>query len=172
MLVSPFDNPRRQPGSLQFAPNAWGVTTGFPLFLPHAVSLGVSPLVFLISSLGWELIPSFALWAAILASVLCFMEGLMPCCSHSFLTCICCSLVMEFQTAMGCISHSSFLTLGLTGWLPVFAIWTDCVSRLFSVTIWPRLDTDVSKSVPYFSGWAWTTLTAVSNSVLLMPWRK
>ena len=142
MLVSTVDDPRTQPGSLSFTPDAWQVTAGFPLFLPPAGSSVVSPSIFFTSSSsGWELIQSLTSRAAILALV-CFAVGLMPCYLHSFLTYICCSLVIEFQTSLGYFLHSTFpinaATLGLTDWLLVFAIWTDCMSKPFFMTIWPR----------------------------------
>ena len=43
LMMSPFDDPRSQLGSLHFAPNVWQVTTGFPLFLHHVGSLEVPP---------------------------------------------------------------------------------------------------------------------------------
>ena len=101
MMTFFFDNPRSQPGSFHLPLNDWWVTTGFPLFLPHASSLGVSPSLFL-DSLGWQLILSCASKAAILAFALgCYVAGLVPCYSCSFLTCICCSFALEFQTALG-----------------------------------------------------------------------
>ena len=111
LLMFPFDDPRSQPGSLCFALDAWWVTERFPLFFPYFGHVGVSPSFFLISSsLGWEHIPSLATRAAILvSSLVCFMAILMPCCSPSFLTCICWFLVTEFQTAFGYFLHSTFL---------------------------------------------------------------
>ena len=38
---SSLNDPTSQSGSLHFAPDAWWVTKGFSLFLPHAASLGV-----------------------------------------------------------------------------------------------------------------------------------
>ena len=81
--------------------------------------------------LGWELILSWALRATILATVLFFFSAsLMPCCSCSFLVCICCSLDMEFHTALGYFLHSIFpmkaTTFNFGGWPLVLAIWTDC----------------------------------------------
>ena len=144
VTMSPFDDPRSQQGSLCFAPNSWQVTTKFSLFLPRFRSLGVTPSFFLTSpSLNWEAILSLASRAEILSSVLvCHMAGLMPCCSQSFLSCICCSLVMEFQTALGYFLHSTFpikaTNLCLTGRLLAFEIQTDCMIRPFFVTTWPR----------------------------------
>ena len=101
LLFSSFDKPRSQPDSLYLPPNALQVTTGFSAFLPHAGSLGVSPSSLASPYMGWEFILSWASRAAILASALVSSAaGLMPCCSCNFLTCICCSLDMEFQSAL------------------------------------------------------------------------
>ena len=49
---------------------------------------------------------------------------------------------MVFLTASGYFLHSCFpikgSMIGFAGWLPVYAIWTDCKLLLFFITIKPR----------------------------------
>ena len=139
LMMSPlFDKSMSQLGSLHLLPNA--------LFLPHAGSLEVCPSS-LISptthSSFWELILSWVSRASILAFALVFFEaGLMPRCLLLFPTCIFFSLVVEFQTVLWYLLHSTFPTmvtsLGFIGWLLILALQTDCILELFFLTIWSR----------------------------------
>ena len=90
--------PSESAGYLMLCTQCLGSHHRISLFLLHFGLWGVSLSFFLTSpSLGWEAILSLASRAEILAFVLVWcLAGLMPCCLWS----ICCSLVMEFKTAL------------------------------------------------------------------------
>ena len=77
---------------------------------PHTNFPGVSPSCFMKTHFSSQEIPlSWPLFTAILVSALCCsVAGLMPCCSHSFVTCSYCSLDMEFQTDWEHFLNSTF----------------------------------------------------------------
>ena len=88
MLRSPFDDHWHQPGSLYF-PHEWKNYCWISTFSPQSWSLVLLD----INLIGSKINPKLNLKNDNPASVVgCFVVGLIPCCSCSFLTCICCFL--------------------------------------------------------------------------------
>ena len=124
--------PRSQLGYLPLLPNAWQNTAGYPHFLPHTGSLGVSPSLSMKSiSLGWEFNSGWDLKGRNSSLHVRLPEGRLD--NLMFMQFSYLHLMLSGYEILECIRvlHHIFLmkaaAIGFNDWLKILAIWMDCI---------------------------------------------